>query len=189
MSSDHTLPIGEKPYRAEDFQITDIMKQQTQQTQQTTVPPPKLEEPGGSIPSAGAATEIMYQQPAVLAWLAVKRGPRAGKLYRLRVDGSSIGRDSHNDIILDDASISHMHAKVRLEKDEEGADLFFIHDLASANGVKVNGEQVIKRQLNNNDEIEIGRALLVFKQVTPRKEQDAKPVIDEPIQEGGEDDD
>lgn len=185
MSYDHTLPIGEQSYRAaEDFQVTDVMKQQPQQT---AMPSRRIEDAGGSAPSAGAATEVLYQEPAVLAWLAVKRGPRAGKLYRLRADATAIGRDSHNDIIIDDSSVSRMHAKVKLEKDEEDAGTFFIYDLASANGLKVNGEQVIKRQLHNNDEIEIGQALLVFKQVTPRKEQEPESILDEPIQTGGED--
>lgn len=130
--------------------------------------PPPLEGYGPS-PSSAAKTEILYKPPSVMAWLAVKSGPRAGGLYRLSAEVTAIGRDSHNDIIMDDAAVSRQHAKVKLEKGAEGQEQFYLYDLATANGTKLNGEPIIKAALYDGDEIEIGRTILVFKQLVGPK--------------------
>jgi pSer/pThr/pTyr-binding forkhead associated (FHA) protein len=133
-----------------------------------------------------AKTEIIHKPPAVMAWLAIKKGPRAGHLYRLAPDITAIGRDSHNDIIVDDASVSRQHAKVKLEPEGEQKQ-FYIYDLATANGTFVNGEQVVKEALYDGDEVEIGRAMLVFKQIDgPTRGEEAAAPEDEAGEQEGE---
>jgi len=157
---------------SEDDKPTEVMRADPQ----TALPAHRpAREPYVSSPMSGAATEILYKPPTFLAWLAVKSGPRTGKLYRLGGDVTSIGRDSHSEIILDDNAVSRHHAKVKVEQDADGENQFFLYDLASANGTRVNGEQIVKQMLLSNDEIEIGRTVLVFKRVGgPEEDQEAK---------------
>ena len=132
-------------------------------------PTPLTHRPATSIPptlatAAPAAsleddrTRVLTPEPSLpepLAWVVIMNGIRAGKEFRLSalVD---IGRDaSRTDITLDDPAISRQHARIRLE--QEG---FVIYDLASANGVAVNGEAVQRQPLHNGDRIVIGQTEL-----------------------------
>ena len=95
-----------------------------------------------------------------LAWVVALNGPQVGKTYRLR-DIADIGRDSkHNDISLDDRTISRQHARIRHEQGE-----FVIYDLVSVNGISVNGETAERRVLHNGDRILVGQSELGFMQV------------------------
>ena len=89
----------------------------------------------------------------------VEKGPRAGQEFRLQ-EVTTIGRGGDNDIILDDPSVSRQHAKVRLE-----GQTFTIFDLGATNPTEVNGQKIGKHQLVDGDRVEIGNAVLVFKQV------------------------
>lgn len=73
-------------------------------------------------------------------------------------DETTIGRRPENDIHIDNAAVSGLHAKII--KDVEGN--FFIEDQNSTNGTLVNGNRISKVQLNNNDDITIGKHALVF---------------------------
>jgi hypothetical protein len=154
-------------------------------------PPPTIapQEPVGAYqpqPIGPAKTEIMYKPPSVMAWLAVKGGPRTGKLYRLSPDVTAIGRDSHNDIIIDDTAASRQHAKVKLEKGDEDAEQFYVYDLATSNGTILNGKQIAKEALYDGDEIEIGRTALVFKQIDgPKRATEGSPPEEAAESEGG----
>ena len=89
-----------------------------------------------------------------LAWIVILNGPFAGNEFRLhRI--TDIGREpDHNDVVVDDRTISRQHARIRFEK---GA--FVIYDLASANGVFVNGERVQRRVLTHGDRIKLGQVM------------------------------
>lgn len=78
----------------------------------------------------------------------------------------SIGRGSSNDIdlsYLDNPKkpvISRHHAAIIKNK----LDNYFIRDLSSKNGTKINKELVYRKLLEDGDEIEIGNVILVFKE-------------------------
>lgn len=124
--------------------------------------PPVSMSPG---PISSAKTEIIGGPPPSFAWLVIREGPRAGQIFRLGAEGTTIGRDSQCDLILDDDAVSRQHAKVRVEKNGAGEAQFFIYDLATSNGTRVQGEQIVKAPLSDGDLIEIGRTKLVFKQL------------------------
>lgn len=63
------------------------------------------------------------------------------------------------DIILDDASVSKLHAMIFF--DEAGVGIL---DLVSKNGTFINGEEVESRLLRRGDNIEIGETTIVFNQ-------------------------
>lgn len=68
-----------------------------------------------------------------------------------------IGRSEENGIVLRDQSVSRYH--VRINKIDTG---FFLTDLGSFNGTKVNGKSIQSIRLKNNDEIKIGKIMLKF---------------------------
>ncbi len=129
--------------------------------------------PGGGLPGQGQAmssasppTELLNVAPITVgAWLVMKSGPRAGKMYQLQPQATVLGRDGSSDIILDDTTISRQHIKIRQSKDANGKDLFTVHDLATSNGTQVNGVNEVKKDLKDGDEIKLGNTILVFKQV------------------------
>ncbi|MBN1995399.1 MAG: FHA domain-containing protein [Anaerolineae bacterium] len=112
-----------------------------------------------------AKTELLDTTPPTFAWVVIREGMRAGKIYHLNPDDTTIGRDTDCDVILDDSAISRQHVKIRVLKNSEGEQEFVLHDLATPNGTKLNGEEVVKHPLKDGDRIEIGRTVLVFKKV------------------------
>jgi len=68
-----------------------------------------------------------------------------------------IGRSRDSDLTLDDPNVSRRHAELRKEN---GA--WVVADLASTNGVKVNGRRVAQHRLNPGDEITVGLETLHF---------------------------
>lgn len=68
-----------------------------------------------------------------------------------------IGRDPESTLRLTDSGVSDRHASI-----ERRADGYYIRDLGSANGVRVNGQRVTEQRLAGGDEIEIGAARLKF---------------------------
>ena len=76
-----------------------------------------------------------------------------------------IGRSEDNELILEDELVSRLHAKIRPQ--HEG---YVLYDLHSYNGTKIKGKKVLKHILKNNDEINIGKQIINFKQETGKFE-------------------
>jgi pSer/pThr/pTyr-binding forkhead associated (FHA) protein len=68
-----------------------------------------------------------------------------------------IGRSRDSDLTLDDPNVSRRHAELRRE---DGA--WVVADLASTNGVKVNGRRVAEHRLVPGDQITVGLETLTF---------------------------
>ena len=101
---------------------------------------------------------------SAMAWLVPTSGHQSGRTLRLEVGGTVIGRDPATcQIVLDDESLSGMHAKVRGEK-IEGRMRFDILDMGSLNGTFVNGVKVDRQRLKDGDRIRVGQSEFVFKQ-------------------------
>lgn len=77
----------------------------------------------------------------------------------LATDRSTIGKAAENDIAVDDATASHLHAV--LEPFPAG---WCVTDLGSSNGTWVNGERIwASRRLRHGDEVRVGQTRLVFR--------------------------
>jgi hypothetical protein len=183
MSHDETMRMGgqqppRQPPHEDSPEVTDAGETPGYMLPPPAIPPSPVE---GNRPQAigKARTEVLLKPPQVMAWLALKSGPRAGRLCRLSPDVTTIGRDSFSDVILDDSAVSRNHAKVRLERGDGGEEQFYIHDLASANGILVNGKQIVREALYDGDEIEIGRTVLVFKQMDGPRRASGAPIDEE----------
>ncbi|MCR4303324.1 MAG: FHA domain-containing protein [Gallionella sp.] len=79
------------------------------------------------------------------------------KEYPLNKDRITIGRHSHNDIVIDNLAVSGEHAAVVTILHDS-----FLEDLDSTNGLEVNGTPTKKHFLQNNDLIEIGKYKLKY---------------------------
>lgn len=64
----------------------------------------------------------------------------------------TIGRRASNDVCIPDRSVSAAHARVSID-----VDSLWIDDLNSTNGTCVNGQLVTRRQLNDGDEVVLGK--------------------------------
>lgn len=95
--------------------------------------------------------------PAGAALLVVKRGPNAGSRFLLDQPTTSAGRHPDSDIFLDDVTVSRRHAEFRQDD-----DTFQVVDVGSLNGTYVNREPVDSSELQNGDEVQIGKFRLVF---------------------------
>jgi FhaA, N-terminal domain/FHA domain len=72
-----------------------------------------------------------------------------------------IGRSRDCDIQLSDANVSRRHAELR----QEGAS-YWIVDLASTNGIEVNGKRVKRAKLRDGDKVTLGSTDVVFSRQT-----------------------
>ncbi|MBI3903159.1 MAG: FHA domain-containing protein [Nitrosomonadales bacterium] len=77
--------------------------------------------------------------------------------YVLSKERMTVGRKPHNDIVIENLAISGEHAAIVTILNDS-----FLEDLDSTNGVMVNGTQVKKHFLQNNDVIEIGKYKLKY---------------------------
>lgn len=82
-----------------------------------------------------------------------------GSTQEYVIEGETVlGRAATNPIVVNDPLASRRHAKVFLENGD-----FWVEDLQSLNGTRVNGEVIATRlKLNDSDQITIGDAVLTF---------------------------
>ncbi len=130
-------------------------------------------------------TTLMHQPPPALAWLIVMSGHRTGHVFPINAEGSWIGRDAENDIVLDDSAMSGRHAKVWKENNSQNDMRFYVQDLASTNGTYVNDQNVVRAVLKDGDRVRAGETVFVFKTVEPAAKpapKQAPIIIDDTIE-------
>ncbi|WP_410498516.1 FHA domain-containing protein [Chitinibacter sp. S2-10] len=70
---------------------------------------------------------------------------------------TSIGRRANNDIQVDHLSVSGLHAII-----EVVGSIYFVEDMKSTNGTRVNGEKITRHALKSGDELSIGKLQITF---------------------------
>ena len=122
-----------------------------------------VSEPAPQATIVGSGTE-----QATIVGGATVVPPRPRAILRIEHDGTRrevvidqpetvMGRESSNPIVIKDPLASRRHAKIVIENGE-----FWIEDLKSLNGTRVNGEVITRRKLVNSDQIKIGDTILTF---------------------------
>jgi len=106
---------------------------------------------------------ITATNPAGQGCLIVTNGPQEGQTIPLLLEQVTIGRATNNatwEVLLQDPSVSRPHARL-----EKRGDHWYIVDLGSANGTKVNTKVVDHTGygLADGDTLELGRSLLLFR--------------------------
>lgn len=101
------------------------------------------------------------------------------KEFPLDKERITIGRNSSNDIALDDETVSGEHAVIQLDHEPS------ITDLRSTNGTQLNGSSISKEPLKHGDIIKIGSHQLTF---IDEKTQDftSTVILDSPVLMEGE---
>jgi predicted component of type VI protein secretion system len=73
-------------------------------------------------------------------------------------DRTTLGRRSHNDLVIDNLAVSGEHAVIVRQSNEA-----YLEDLGSTNGTVVNGQAIKRHRLSDGDTIEIGKYLLRYR--------------------------
>ena len=84
-------------------------------------------------------------------------GGRAGETFFPNGETSLIGRSPDCDIFLDDVTVSRKHAELT-----RAGDHWTIRDLGSLNGTFVNRKRIESAELEDDDELQIGKYRLTF---------------------------
>lgn len=90
--------------------------------------------------------------------LVISEGKEAGREFVFDQASVLIGRTSECDVILYDPGVSRKHARIFSE-----GNGFFVEDMGSSNGTRVNGETVKKQALKDGDAISLGPVVFAFK--------------------------
>ena len=85
------------------------------------------------------------------------RRRRAAAAASCDASPSGIGRASDNQLVLKDFSVSRHHARL-----EQRGDTWWVVDLGSTNGVKVNGRYVTDAMLTEGDQVQVGNFTLSY---------------------------
>lgn len=91
------------------------------------------------------------------ATLIIEKGPAVGEEYVLDREKILVGRGPGVDFAVADDGMSREHVAFELQ-----GDGFRARDLASTNGMRVNGAEVLVADLKHGDSIEIGNAVLRY---------------------------
>lgn len=78
-------------------------------------------------------------------------------VHRLEKESTKIGRHPESDVVLTCPSSSGRHAAIK----QSGSD-FFVQDLGSSNGTRVNGAEIEEAKLKDGDRIGFGDVQAVF---------------------------
>lgn len=89
----------------------------------------------------------------------ILRSPSETLTFPILKKTTVLGRLHTNDVVLEDANISRVHAEIKLE--DEG---YAIYDLGSTNGIYVNGKKKKKWVLHDGDTVALGETELLFKE-------------------------
>src|SRR6202030_350452 len=96
-----------------------------------------------------------------LGVVRIEEGTEPGRMYEVRNESLSIGRNRESDIFLEDLAVSRLHASIL----NLGNSNYALRDEESANGTKLNGQPVNKHQpypLQEGDKIQLGQTELIF---------------------------
>jgi hypothetical protein len=94
-----------------------------------------------------------------MAQLILLSGDSSHPATDLATEGATIGRAPDNTLALDDKTVSRYHAEIRAT--DEGR--WMVRDLASVNGILINGDLVSEQVLEDGDVLTVGETNLRFR--------------------------
>jgi hypothetical protein len=118
--------------------------------------------------------------------LTMRSGPNPGTVYALDGDQLSIGRDSSNEIAVNDAEVSRRHARLTFQGGK-----YVLEDMGSTNGTFVNGQRLTgPRVLKSGEVVSLGEQIVFVYEsvdsdpgatmVSPRSVPEPRPVPSTP---------
>ena len=109
------------------------------------------------ITTLGDDAKVHKVPDDLLVLLRVVQGAEPGKGYQITQTPLTIGRDKICTISINDSRMSRQHAAFYYLVPD-----FFVKDLASTNGVMVNGRKIKQVKLNSGDQILMGGTMFEF---------------------------
>jgi pSer/pThr/pTyr-binding forkhead associated (FHA) protein len=134
-------------------------------------PAPSVAEPGAPVLRPTPVTPTAPSGPKLLATLEIiTRGVLQGKRFRIERPVTNVGRAPHNDVHLDDDTVSGSHATLTRRKSG-----WVITDHGSTNGTYVEGERMAgERELPAGvSELRFGGVKMVFRPIAGGPDADA----------------
>ena len=101
------------------------------------------------------ATQV--QSDLIPITLNIDNGSLADSFFSVS-SGKRIGRAPDNDIVLSESTVSSYHAEIFVKD-----NLFFIKDLDSTNGTKINGERISESVLGPGSSLRVGEIEISIK--------------------------
>jgi predicted component of type VI protein secretion system len=94
--------------------------------------------------------------------LIMRSGPTPGAAFTLEGDQLTIGRDSTNEIVINDAEVSRRHARLTFQGGK-----YVLEDLGSTNGTFVNGQRLAgPRVLKPGEVVSFGEQIVLVFEAT-----------------------
>ncbi|HLO31055.1 MAG TPA: FHA domain-containing protein [Anaerolineales bacterium] len=94
--------------------------------------------------------------------LIMRSGPTPGAAFTLEGDQITIGRDSTNEIVINDAEVSRRHARLTFQGGK-----YVLEDLGSTNGTFVNGQRLAgPRVLKPGEVVSFGEQIVLVFEAT-----------------------
>jgi len=89
----------------------------------------------------------------------VNEGPTKGQQFAIHTPLANVGRGEHNDVILDDESVSDSHAKIQKREQH-----WYVMDLDSTNGTYLAGRRITgERELMGSPDLRFGGVKMSFR--------------------------
>ncbi len=89
--------------------------------------------------------------------LVLRRGGEEPTVFPIVLRETLLGRIDSNHLMLDDPSVSRVHARIFLE-----GQSVEIEDCGSSTGTKVNGHLIDRVRLRDGDEIKLGQIVIAY---------------------------
>ena len=94
--------------------------------------------------------------------LIMRSGPTPGAAFTLEGDQITVGRDSTNEIVINDAEVSRRHARLTFQGGK-----YVLEDLGSTNGTFVNGQRLAgPRVLKPGEVVSFGEQIVLVFEAT-----------------------
>lgn len=103
--------------------------------------------------AVGEKQRVSPDEPALLGLSP----PFVDQWFHLEPERTQIGRKAHNDLVLDEASVSFEHARIVRSGGE-----WRVVNLLSTNGTFINGERIHQAALQHGDRVAFGNAAFLF---------------------------
>src|SRR5690349_10284033 len=87
-----------------------------------------------------------------------------------------IGRNNESDIVINDQTVSRMHATLIIKDDG-----YYVRDEGSANGTFINGNKISGiSPLKENDILKVGNTVVPWRKHIPAKVTNKPPIVNQP---------
>jgi hypothetical protein len=113
------------------------------------------------VPTGSHEVHLDVPQPRRRHTLELIRGPTAPRVFTLSTDEVVIGRAPECAVRVESNDVSRRHLRLISKEDEYSCE-----DMGSRNGVYLNGVKIHSAVLRNEDQIQVGDAVFIYREGT-----------------------